>query len=139
MAKRGIDISEHQGNINLSALKDQIDFVIIRVGYGVNGSIDSKFVRNADLCKELGIPMGFYWYSYALNTNGAEAEAHAFLEAIKPYVPEYGCWFDMEDADGYKKKMVCLQIVCYKICVTDGVKLLKTQAIMQVYMHLKAG
>lgn len=123
MAKRGIDISEHQGNINLSALKDQIDFVIIRVGYGVNGSIDSKFVRNADLCKELGIPMGFYWYSYALNTNGAEAEAHAFLEAIKPYVPEYGCWFDMEDADGYKKKNgmpsnSMLQDMCYRWCET---------------------
>ena len=27
MAKRGIDISAHQGNIDLSALKDQIDFV----------------------------------------------------------------------------------------------------------------
>ena len=43
MAKRGIDISSHQGNIDLSALKSQIDFVIIRVGYGVSGSIDNKF------------------------------------------------------------------------------------------------
>ena len=38
--KLGIDISEHQGNINLEALKSQIDFVIIRVGYGVSGSIE---------------------------------------------------------------------------------------------------
>ena len=52
MAKRGIDISAHQGNINLSALKSQIDFVIIRVGYGVSGTIDEKFKRNADLCRE---------------------------------------------------------------------------------------
>ena len=28
MARRGIDISAHQGNINLRALKNQIDFVI---------------------------------------------------------------------------------------------------------------
>ena len=61
MAKRGIDISAHQGNIDLFALKSQIDFVIIRVGYGVSGTIDTKFTRNADLCRSLGIPVGFYW------------------------------------------------------------------------------
>ena len=45
MAKRGIDISAHQGNIDLSALRSQIDFVIIRVGYGTKGTIDTKFTR----------------------------------------------------------------------------------------------
>lgn len=106
MAKRGIDISAHQGDINLSALKSQIDFVIIRVGYGVNGSIDSKFRRNADLCKSLEIPFGFYWYSYALDVSGAQKEAQNFLNAVAPYKDSYsmGCWFDMEDADGYKRK-----------------------------------
>lgn len=105
MAKRGIDISSHQGNIDLSALKLQIDFVIIRVGYGVSGSIDNKFKRNADLCKSLGIPFGFYWYSYALDVSGAKQEATNFLNAIAPYKNDYsmGCWFDMEDADSYKR------------------------------------
>ena len=106
MAKRGIDISAHQGNINLSALKSQIDFVIIRVGYGVSGTIDGKFKRNADLCRELGIPVGFYWYSYALDVVGAKKEAEAFVNAIAPYrdITKFGAWFDMEDADGYKKR-----------------------------------
>ena len=121
MAKLGIDISAHQGDIDLEALKSQIDFVIIRVGYGVSGTIDKKFKRNADLCKSLGIPMGFYWYSYALDVAGAEKEANAFLNAIAPYTPEYGCWFDMEDADGYKKKNgmpsnETLRDICYKFC-----------------------
>lgn len=123
MAKRGIDISAHQGNIDLGALKNQIDFVIIRVGYGTKGTIDNKFKRNADLCKELGIPMGFYWYSYALNVAGARDEAKAFLNAIEPYTPEYGCWFDMEDADGYKKRNgmpgnAILRDMCYEFCKT---------------------
>lgn len=123
MAKRGIDISEYQKDINLAALKNQIDFVIIRVGYGVSGTIDKKFKRNADLCVELGIPMGFYWYSYALDELGARKEAEAFLKAIKPYTPEYGCWFDMEDADGYKKKKGMpsdekLVEMCYTFCET---------------------
>lgn len=106
MAKRGIDISAHQGNIDLAALRNQIDFVIIRVGYGVSGTIDSKFKRNADLCKSLGIPFGFYWYSYALDESGARKEADHVIKAIAPYKDSYsyGVWFDMEDADGYKRK-----------------------------------
>ena len=104
--KRGIDISAHQGNIDLSALKSQIDFVIIRVGYGVSGTLDEKFTRNADLCRKLGIPVGFYWYSYALDVEGAKKEAKAFVNAIAPYkdITKFGAWFDMEDADGYKKR-----------------------------------
>ena len=121
MAKLGIDISAHQGDINLEALKSQIDFVIIRVGYGTKGTIDKKFKRNADLCVNLGIPYGFYWYSYALDVDGAKKEAEAFLNAIKIYTPEYGCWFDMEDADGYKKKNgmpsnEILRDICYAFC-----------------------
>lgn len=121
MAKRGIDISSHQGDIDLEALRHDIDFVIIRVGFGTKGTLDTKFKRNADLCKELGIPVGFYWYSYALDVPGAAKEAEAFLKAIEPYNPEYGCWFDMEDADGYKKKKgmpsnEVLQNMCYTFC-----------------------
>ena len=106
MAKRGIDISAHQGNIDLSKLKGQIDFVIIRVGYGTKGTIDTKFTRNANLCRDLGIPVGFYWYSYALDVEGAKKEAQAMINAIAPYkdIVKFGVWFDMEDADGYKKK-----------------------------------
>ena len=124
-AKIGIDISSHQGNIDLNTLKNQIDFVIIRVGYGTKGTIDSKFTRNADLCKELGIPVGFYWYSYALDQNGARDEANAMVKAITPYkdIIKFGVWFDMEDADGYKKKngMPSNQILremCREFCAT---------------------
>ena len=122
MAKIGIDISSHNGNIDLETLKSQIDFVIIRVGYGTKGTIDSKFVRNVELCEELGIPYGFYWYSYALDTSGAQSEAEYFLGAIKPYNPTMGCWFDMEDADGYKKKNgmpsnQVLKDICYTFCI----------------------
>ena len=121
MTKRGIDISAHQGNIDLSTLKSQIDFVIIRVGYGTKGTIDDKFRRNSDLCEQLGIPYGFYWYSYALDVAGANKEAYAFLNAIAPYNPTYGCWFDMEDADGYKKRNgmpsnSTLRDICYEFC-----------------------
>lgn len=99
----GIDISRHNGDINLEPYKGQ--FVIIRVGYG-NFTKDEKFERNVSECKRLGIPFGVYLYSYALNKDGAKAEAEAVLKAIEPYRNDIkvGVWFDMEDADEYKKK-----------------------------------
>lgn len=99
----GIDISKHNGDINLEPYRGQ--FVIIRAGYG-NFTKDEKFARNVIECKRLGIPFGVYLYSYALNANEAKAEAHALLKAIEPIKNEIkvGVWFDMEDADGYKKK-----------------------------------
>lgn len=99
----GIDISKHNGNINLKPYKK--NFVIIRVGYG-RFTLDSMFKRNVSECKRLGIPFGVYFYSYALNVAQARAEAKAVLHAIKPYKHDIkvGVWFDMEDADGFKSK-----------------------------------
>lgn len=102
MKKLGIDISKHQGDINLAALKDKVEFVIIRAGY--SNSIDPKFERNYNLCKELGIPVGTYWYSYALNADAAKKEANTFLNVLKGKQFEYPVYLDMEDADGWKKK-----------------------------------
>lgn len=99
----GIDISKHNGDINLEPYRGQ--FVIIRAGYG-NFTKDEKFARNVIECKRLGIPFGVYLYSYALNAEEAKAEAKALLKVIEPIKNEIkvGVWFDMEDADGYKKK-----------------------------------
>lgn len=102
MKKLGIDISKHQGDINLADLKDKVEFVIIRAGY--SNSIDPKFERNYNLCKELGIPVGTYWYSYALNVDAAKKEANTFLNVLKEKQFEYPVYLDMEDADGWKKK-----------------------------------
>ena len=99
----GIDISKHNGDINLEPYRGQ--FVIIRAGYG-NFTKDEKFARNVIECKRLGIPFGVYLYSYALNAEEAKEEAHALLKVLEPIKNEIkvGVWFDMEDADGYKKK-----------------------------------
>jgi hypothetical protein len=52
--------------------------------------------------ENLGIPYGVYLYSYALNTEQAQAEADFVLNAIRNWNVQVGVWFDMEDADGYK-------------------------------------
>lgn len=95
----GIDISEHQGNINLEPYKN--GFVIIRAAYG--SRVDKKFDRNVQECERLGIPYGVYHYSYALNRAQAKEEAQFFLKIINGLDIKVGCWFDMEDADSYKR------------------------------------
>lgn len=117
----GIDISRHNGDIDLEEYKD--GFVIIRVGYG-SFTLDEKFERNVNECKRLGIPFGVYIYSYALNTEDARAEAEAVIEALKPYKNDIkvGVWFDMEDADGYKERHGMditaenVSNICYEFC-----------------------
>ena len=105
MAFYGIDISEHNGRIDLSAYRDQ--FVMIRAGWG--WSVDQKdkmFERNIGECLKYKIPFGVYWYSYAPVQETAETEADVFLEVIRPWKDKIsmGVWVDQEDADGWKVK-----------------------------------
>lgn len=90
---RGIDISAYQGDIDYDKLN--VDFVIIRAGYGQK-TIDKKFKRNIEACNKRGIPCGVYWFSYALNADMARKEASACLTAIAPYKISYPVCFDFE-------------------------------------------
>ena len=94
----GVDVSEHNTDINVS----KYDFVIIRACYGDN--TDKKFESFVKACESAKIPYGVYCYDYALNDEQAKAEANYILDLIKDKNVQLGVWFDMEDADGYKKK-----------------------------------
>lgn len=101
---RGIDVSEHQGRINWEQVKDNIDFAMLRAGYGRN-NIDKQFIRNIQECNRLNIPVGIYWFSYAWSVEMARNEAKYVLEAIKPYKVDYPISFDLEyDTLNYAKK-----------------------------------
>lgn len=103
MQKFGIDVSSHQGNFNFAQAKTEgVEFVIIRASWGTNR--DTKVDQYVKECERLNIPYGFYCYSYALNDNQAVEEAKFILNIAKQYNPTYPIFFDMEDADGYKKK-----------------------------------
>ncbi|WP_283689556.1 GH25 family lysozyme [Clostridium perfringens] len=101
---KGIDVSEHQGRINWEQVKDHVDFVMLRAGYGRN-NIDKQFIRNIEECNRLCIPVGIYWFSYAWNTEMAKNEARYVLEAIKGYRIDYPISYDLEyDTLNYAKK-----------------------------------
>lgn len=103
MKTYGVDVSKHNGTVDYEALKKAGNtFVIIRAGYSTTP--DPKFEENYKRAKAAGLHIGAYWYSYALNTTAAYREASKCLEVIKGKTFDFPVWFDMEDADGYKKK-----------------------------------
>lgn len=95
---KGIDVSVHQGNIDWKKVKsDGIDFAIIRAGYGrLSSQKDKQFENNYAGCKANGIPVGAYWYSYALSVDEVRKEAAACLKSIQNKTFEYPIFFDIE-------------------------------------------
>jgi GH25 family lysozyme M1 (1,4-beta-N-acetylmuramidase) len=92
----GIDISVHNGNVNVQQVKDAgYQYIIIRAGYGKN-NIDQKFELNASACVNLAMPMGIYWFSYAYTVDMARQEAKYAIEAIKKYKSVCPVAYDLE-------------------------------------------
>jgi LysM repeat protein len=108
MAMLGMDVSDHQGVINWDKVKAEgrIKFAMIRCGYGkdMKSQDDKQFERNVREAERVGIPWGTYLYSYALNVESAKSEAQHVLRLLKGKNPQLPVAFDMEDADGYKKR-----------------------------------
>jgi GH25 family lysozyme M1 (1,4-beta-N-acetylmuramidase) len=100
---KGIDISQWQGSIDWNKVKNQVDFVIIRAGYGKYSSQkDPRFEEYYAACERHNIPKGVYWFSYAVSEQEAAQEAEACLECIKGKKFEYPIWFDYEAPSGYE-------------------------------------
>ena len=100
-----IDVSGHDGLIDWDSAKEHIEGVIIRIGYGNDYAYqdDKQAVQNMDECERLGIPYGVDIYSYAMTMQETESEISHTLRMLKGRNPVRGVWFDMEDADEYKK------------------------------------
>lgn len=98
--KKGIDVSYAQGEIDWSKVKDNVDFAIIRAGFGDGDPSfgkDKYLDKNACACEKYGIPFGFYHYSYATSPSEAEIEAKGFLKEILGYIPLYPIYMDFEE------------------------------------------
>ena len=96
MKIKGVDLSYCQEGISFPALKQVgVKFAIIRAGFSTKKDVTmDKFVVD---CKKYGIDYGFYWYSYAMSIEQAQAEAEKCIEVIKNLSPTYPVFFDMEE------------------------------------------
>lgn len=96
MALKGIDVSQWQGNIDWQKVKGAgVQFAMLRAGYGRN-NLDTKFHRNAQGAAAVGIPVGLYWFSYALNVEMARKEAQYAVELAKKYKITWPIAYDLE-------------------------------------------
>lgn len=105
MALKGIDVSQWQGNVDWQRVKGAgVQFAMLRAGYGRN-NLDTKFHRNAQGAIAAGIPIGLYWFSYALNVEMAKKEAQYAVELAKKYKITWPIAYDLEyDTVSYAAK-----------------------------------
>ena len=117
----GIDLSEHNSNVDLSGL----DFAIIRSNWWTTK--DKKFDEFSKMLEEKGIPYGVYCYDYCDNEQTALEQAKYTHELIKDKNIQLGVWMDMEDSSvkqgekGWKEKNGLLtkehcSMVCKVFC-----------------------
>lgn len=86
---QGIDVSEHNGELDWQKLAEEFDFAFIRVGYRGYGNGDiceDKYAKdNLKAAQKAGIPFGVYFYTQAVTEKEAKAEADFVLSVIKHY------------------------------------------------------
>lgn len=117
MVTHGIDVSKHQGSIDWSKVKT--DFAILRAGFGrYANQKDPQFERNYAGAKAAGIPVGAYWYSYAVSVREARQEASACLEVLDQKQFEFPIYFDIEDSTQDQLSKLTLTAICEAFCDT---------------------
>jgi GH25 family lysozyme M1 (1,4-beta-N-acetylmuramidase) len=105
--KKGIDVSEHNGNIDFAAVKAEgVEFAMLRAGYGWTYQ-DKKFEQNVNGFLSAGIPIGAYWFIYATNVEEAIKNADKCIEVLSKFKGKFtypiGCDYEY-DSDSYSER-----------------------------------
>ena len=96
-----------------------IEFVIIRIGYGqYESQKDSKFERNYEGFRNVGIPVGVYLYSYAKSTSDSKKEAEVVLKWLGGRELNLPVYYDIEDKSQINLGKNTLTSMCETFCDT---------------------
>lgn len=99
---KGLDLSEHNGNVDFTKVKNSgINFVILRVGWignKENHTLDKKFEEYYKNAKANGLKVGFYVYSYVENKTAMLSAINWVRTQISGKIREYPIFLDVEDA-----------------------------------------
>ena len=100
--KRGIDVSEHQGEIDWVKVKEAgVQFAYIRAGFRTydHGNLreDICFRYNIENAIANDIDVGVYFFSQAINVEESIEEARFVVDLIKDYDISLPVAHDMED------------------------------------------
>lgn len=109
----GIDVSKYQPSINWESVKASgVNFVIIRCGYrgASTGSLiqDPYFTSHIKGAKDVGLKVGIYFFSTALNEAEAVEEASMCAALCEGYGINYPVFLDVESSSrpGYNSLSV---------------------------------
>ena len=107
-------------NVNYRAVRsDGVAAAILRAGYGREVSqIDSQFETHYRGCRDAGLKIGIYWYSYADSVADAEQEARACLAILNGRAIDMPVYFDMEEAWQTSLGMQTLTAMAERFCET---------------------
>lgn len=95
--KKGIDVSQFNGNIDYEEVKKNIDFMIIRMGdFALENFTDYKYEENLSMSEKYQIPNSIYYVSRAVTEQGQINEAEKILENLKGTKFEYPIYLDIE-------------------------------------------
>lgn len=102
--KKGIDISEHNGTIDFTKLKNSgVEFVILRIGWignNHNHTLDKKFIEYYNECYKNNIKVGIYVYSYCKSISAIKDGVDWLLGRLLLHTPKptFGIFLDLEDS-----------------------------------------
>ena len=101
----GIDVSEHQKNVDWEQVKASgVDFVMIRIGYRgyTEGRLymDSYFAQHYRGARDAGLDVGVYFFSQAVTPAEARAEARFLLALLNWRKLDMGIAYDWEFVSG---------------------------------------
>lgn len=101
-----LDLSEHNGEINFEKVKKAgIDTIILRIGWignKENHTLDKKFNEYYKQARLYNFKIGYYVYSYCLNTKAIESGARWAEKQIINKQVDLPIFIDMEDQTLYK-------------------------------------
>ena len=118
-AVKGVDISEHNKNVDFAALKNQgYDFAMIRLGYS-DKYLDKDFYTNVKNASNAGMKFGVYLYSYAYNSAEAQAEANFVLSVLSGIDPTYKQSMVLPVAYDLEDKKILNEGKCDKATITN--------------------
>ena len=97
----GIDVSSHQGDIDWEAVKAEgVEFVFVRAvyrGYGTGKLVvDEKCLQNIEGAQAVGIDVGVYVFSQAINQAEVLEEASTVIGLLDGYTLQLPIVFDVE-------------------------------------------
>ncbi len=104
VSQNGIDVSEHQGEIDWKKVSDAgVTFAFLRIGYRgyTEGMLypDARFEENYAAAKASGLSIGVYFYSQAVTPAEATHEAEFVLELLDGRALDLPVVIDWEYAD----------------------------------------